>query len=118
LGDVTADPAAIEKYLDANLGALITANYDRSDPEAALDYDPLIQAQDFETIKADFTVRSETATAAIIDASVDNSGEVSPVTLVLTRTDAGWRLSDIRTDEETPSLVDELKQLNAAPASE
>jgi hypothetical protein len=34
------------------------------------------------------------------------------VTLDLTKTGAGWRLSNIRTDEESPSLADELKQLN------
>ncbi|MEJ0013141.1 MAG: DUF3828 domain-containing protein [Bauldia sp.] len=112
-GDVTADDAAIKKYLDKNLGDLITANYAKTDAEAALDYDPLVQAQDFEDVKTTFTVTSESDTAAVIDAHVDNYGEDSVVTLDLTKTADGWRLANIRTDAETPSLVDELKQLNS-----
>ena len=112
-GDVTADDASIKKYLDPNLADLIAANYAKTDEEAALDYDPLAQAQDFEDIKTTFTVQSETDTAAVIDAHINNYGEDSVVTLDLTKTADGWRLSDIRTDEETPSLVDELKQLNS-----
>ena len=113
-GDVTADDAAIDKYLNKTLGALITANYAKTDFDSALDYDPLIQAQDFEDIKATFSVESETGTTAVIDAAVNNAGEDSVVVLDLTRTPAGWRLANIRTDAESPSLVDELKQLNAS----
>jgi hypothetical protein len=112
-GDVTADDAAIKKYLDPNLADLIRANYAKSDEESALDYDPLVQAQDFEDVKATFTVQSETGDAATIDAHVNNYGEDSVVTLDLSKTADGWRLSDIRVDEETPSLVEELKQLNS-----
>jgi hypothetical protein len=112
-GDVTADGAAIKKYLDKTLGDLVTANYAKTDSDSALDYDPLVQAQDFEDVKTTFTVQNETDTAAVIDAHVDNYGEDSVVTLDLTKTADGWRLSNIRTDEESPSLVDELKQLNS-----
>jgi hypothetical protein len=111
--DVTADNAAIAKYLDPGLAALVAENYKKTDVESALDYDPLVQAQDYDDIKVTFTVQSENDTAAVIDAHVNNYGEDSVVTLDLTKTDAGWRLSNIRTDEESPSLVDELKQLNA-----
>lgn len=111
--DITADDAAIKKYLDKNLGDLIRTNYAKTDDESALDYDPLVQAQDFEDVKATFTVQSETGTTAVIDAHVNNYGEDSVVTLNLTKTAEGWRLSDISTDEETPSLAEELKQLNS-----
>ncbi len=112
-GDVTADEASIKKYLAPDLADLIRANYAKTDFEAALDYDPLVQAQDFEDVKTTFTVRSETDTAAVIDAHVDNYGEDSVVTLDLAKTADGWRLANVRTDDETPSLADELKQLNS-----
>ncbi len=116
--DVTADDAAIAKYLDANLGALISENYAKENPEAALDYDPLVQAQDFDTVKADVSVKSETPTAATVEAKVNNLDLTTTITLDLVKTDNGWRLADIHPQDGTQSLVDELKQLNAAPASE
>jgi len=113
-GDVTTDAAAIDKYLDKNLGDLITENYAKTDFDSALDYDPLVQAQDYEDIKATFTIETQTATTAVVDAAIDNFGEASVVVLDLTKTPAGWRLSNIRTDQESPSLIDELKDLNAS----
>lgn len=111
--DVTENAAAIDKYLDKNLGALITANYAKTNEEAALDYDPLVQAQDYEDIKATFAIDKQTDTTATVNATVDNFGEVSVIVLDLTHTPKGWRLSDIRTDPDSPSLVEELKTLNA-----
>jgi hypothetical protein len=93
--DVTADDAAIAKYLDPNLGALVRENYSKDDFENALDYDPLIQAQDFETVKATFDVEQQTETRAVVVATVENFGEISVVTLDLTKTTDGWRLSDV-----------------------
>ncbi len=111
--DVTADQDAIGKYLDKNLGALITQNYALSDYSAALDYDPLVQAQDFDQVKATPKLEKQSGDAAVVDVEVDNLGEVTDIKLDLTKTNDGWRLSNVRTDEESPSLVDELKQLNA-----
>jgi hypothetical protein len=116
-GDVTADEEAIGKYLDQNLGALITENYDKTDFEAALDYDPLIQAQDYEDLKTTFVITSQTDATAVVNATVNDAGEDTLVILDLTKTADGWRLSNIRTeDASAPSLVDELKQLNADAA--
>jgi len=111
--DVTADQAAIQKYLDKNLGQLITTNYGKGDYANALDYDPLVQAQDFDQVKAALKIEKQTADAATVDAEVNNLGEVTDIKLDLTKTQDGWRLSNVRTDEEDPSLVDELKQLNS-----
>jgi hypothetical protein len=115
--DVTADDAAIAKYLDPNLGALVRENYSKDDFENALDYDPLIQAQDFETVKATFDIEQQTETRAVVVATVENFGEISVVTLDLTKTTDGWRLSDVVVADGS-SLVAELKELNAALPSE
>ena len=115
--DVTADDAAIAKYLDANLAALVAENYAKDDFENALDYDPLIQAQDFESIKPVFAVEQQTDTRAVVVATVENFGETTVVTLDLTKTAGGWRLADIIAGEGS-SLLAELKELNAAKPSE
>ncbi len=109
--DATADAAAIAKYLDPTLGALITANYADSDPDAALDYDPLVQAQDFDDVKTTFTVDQETDTGAVITVAVENFDERTTVTLDLAKTAKGWRLANVL-GPDGPSLADELKQLN------
>jgi len=111
--DATADDAAIAKYLDADLGTLVRENYSKEDFENALDYDPLIQAQDFETVKATFDVEQQTETRAVVVTTVENFGEMSVVTLDLTKTADGWRLSDVVVGDGS-SLVAELKELNAA----
>jgi len=112
--DVTADPGAIQKYLDKNLGQLITTNYGKGDYVNALDYDPLVQAQDFDQVKATLKLEKQTAATATVDAEVNNLGEVTDIKLDLTKTPDGWRLSNVSTgDEQDRSLVDELKQLNA-----
>jgi hypothetical protein len=110
-GDVTADDAAIAKYLAPDLAALIKANYDNPDPDAALDYDPLVQAQDFQDIKTRFTVKGENDTAATIVVAVDNFDASTTVTLSLMKTADGWRLANVQ-GPDGPSLADELKQLN------
>lgn len=111
-GDVTADGPAIAKYLDANLGALITANYAKDNPDAALDYDPLVQAQDFQDVKTTFSVGQESDSSATITVGIQNFEDHTTVTLNLTRTAGGWRLANIH-GQDGPGLVEELKQLNA-----
>jgi hypothetical protein len=111
-GDVTADDAAIAKYLAPDLAALIKANYDNPDPDAALDYDPLAQAQDFGDLKAKFTVKGETETTATIEVAIDNLDASTTVTLDLAKVAGGWRLANVH-GLDGPSLADELKQLNS-----
>jgi hypothetical protein len=111
--DVTADEEAMAMYLDEKLTALIVENYAKEAFESALDYDPLIQAQDFDEIKPTFKVVQQTAKQAAVLSSFENFGEPMEITLDLTKTADGWRLSDI-IDREGGSLAAELKELNAA----
>jgi len=110
-GDVTADETAMAKYLTPELAALVKANYGNPDPDAALDFDPLAQAQEFSDLKTRFAVKSETATAATIEVAIDNLDASTTVTLDLASTADGWRLANVH-GPDGPSLVDELKQLN------
>jgi len=111
--DVTADEETTKTYLDADLADLILENHGKESFESALDYDPLIQAQDWDDLRTTYTVNSETDASAVITVVVENFGERIFVTLDLTKTTDGWRLSDIR-GPDGASLVEELKRLNAA----
>jgi hypothetical protein len=111
-GDVSADDASRARYLDANLAALVAENYAKEDIESALDYDPLIQAQDFDDLETTVTVDAENDTTATVTVVVDNFGERTFVHLDLAMTADGWRLSDIRASDNS-SLVEELEKLNA-----
>ena len=110
---MTADDETMKLYLDANLAALVAENYTKEDFESALDYDPLVQAQDWDELKATFTVDSENAKSAVVTVGIENFGERTTITLDLTMTADGWRLSDI-CGSDGASLVAELKRLNAA----
>lgn len=110
---VTEDEETTREYLDQNLADLILQNYAKEDFESALDYDPLLQAQDWDEVKTTFTVDSESDKEAVVTVAVENFGERMFITLQLTNTPDGWRLSDIRGPDGS-SLVEELKRLNAA----
>lgn len=114
--DITADEITTGLYLDANLAALIKENYAKDDFDSALDYDPLVQAQDWDEVVTHFKVVSEDAKTAVVSVAIDNVDEHTTVTLHLTKTANGWRLSDIIAVDDS-SLVAELKQLNAKPPS-
>ena len=111
--DVTATDETTRHYLDDNLAALVAENYAKDNVESALDYDPLVQAQDWDEVTTHFTVDSQNATSVVVTVGIENFGERTNVTLDLTMTSDGWRLSDIL-GADGASLVKELKRLNAA----
>jgi hypothetical protein len=110
--DATADDDAMAKYLDPKLAELVKANYAKEDFESALDYDPLVQAQDFDQIKPAFKVDSRTPKEATVRATFKNFDETTTVILDLVLTAKGWRLADVHTTDGA-SLVLELTELNA-----
>jgi hypothetical protein len=111
--DITATDESARHYLDDNLAGLVAENYAKDDVESALDYDPLVQAQDWDEVTTRFTVDSQNATSAVVTVGIENFGERANVTLDLTMASDGWRLSDIL-GADGASLVKELQRLNGA----
>jgi hypothetical protein len=111
--DVTADEATTRRYLDDNLAGLVLDNYANDNLESTLDYDPLLQAAEWDDVKMKFTVNAENARTASVTVAVESFGERIFVVLELAMTTDGWRLSDIIASGGA-SLVEQLKKLNAA----
>jgi hypothetical protein len=111
--DAAGSRAARRKYLTIDLAGLVVANYAKKSPDSALDYDPLVQAQDFEIKNLAFAVESQTDKTANIRAAFVNFDQKTTLVLNLALTDKGWRLADIH-NSNGESLVEELRRLNAA----
>ncbi|CAN5200335.1 hypothetical protein BH10PSE9_BH10PSE9_20110 [soil metagenome] len=109
--DATADDEAMAKYLDPKLAALVATNYSIDDFESAIDYDPLVQAQDYDQIKPVFKVESQSAKDATVRSTFKNFGETTTIVLDLVMTPKGWRLGDIH-NSDGGSLVQEITELN------
>jgi len=114
--DIAKDRA---KYLGPELIAAMTANDKFGDnPDYALDYDPLVQAQDWDELKdLKFTVEQSSADKATIRVDFTNMEDPTTVRLNLVRTPNGWRLSDVH-DSEGYSLVQEYTELNSGAGGE
>ncbi len=113
-GDATKDDAAIDRYLAPDLAKLVRENYAKTDFESALDYDPLIQAQEAEDdLKPKFKLANRGASEATVKVAFDNFEEHTELALDLLMTGKGWRLADLHPSDGS-SLILELTELNAA----
>ena len=107
------------KYLGPELIAAMTAN-DKygDDPDYSLDYDPLVQAQDWDELKdLKFTVEESTADKATIRVDFTNGEDPTTVRLNLIHTADGWRLGDVH-DSEGYGLIQEYTELNSGGGGE
>jgi hypothetical protein len=114
--DIAKDRA---KYLGPELIAAMTAN-DKfgDDPDYALDYDPLVQAQDWDELKdLKFTAEQSSADKATIRVDFTNMEDPTTVRLNLVHTPDGWRLADVH-DSEGYSLIQEYTELNSGAGGE
>jgi hypothetical protein len=114
--DIAKDRA---KYLGPELIAAMTAN-DKfgDDPDYALDYDPLVQAQDWDELKdLKFTMEQSSADKATIRVDFTNMEDPTTVRLNLVHTPQGWRLADVH-DSEGYSLTQEYTELNSGAGGE
>jgi hypothetical protein len=109
---ITTDQGKAHKYLDDRLAELILDNYASENVNATLTYDPLLQAQDWDSISIDVSLKQIDDKTAAVNVVVKNLGEPTFLILDLVLTPGGWRLADIHSSEGS-SLVEELETLNA-----
>jgi Protein of unknown function (DUF3828) len=101
------------QYLTPDFAALIDEN-DKysSEPDYAVDYDPLVQAQDWDVLKNfKLTLENAAGAKATVRASFVNLDQPVTVRLDLVKTADGWRVSDIH-NSDGASLREEYETLN------
>jgi hypothetical protein len=101
------------QYLTPEFAAVIDEN-DKysSEPDYSVDYDPLVQAQDFDVLK-DFklTLENSSPGKATIRVSFVKLDQPTTVHFDLVKTGEGWRIADLH-NSEGASLVHEYEDLN------
>jgi ABC-type transporter MlaC component len=106
--------AAPKKYLTDEFSAVVDENSQySSDLEYAVDYDPLVQAQDWDELKdLKFTSESNAGGKAVIRVEFSNTDDAVTVRLDLVQTGDGWHIADVR-DAKGFSLLQEYRDLNS-----
>lgn len=101
------------QYLTPDFAALIDENDKYSNElDYAVDYDPLVQAQDWDVLK-DFklTLESSAGGKAKVKVSFVNFDQATTVRLDLVKTADGWRVADLY-NSDGASLRQEYQDLN------
>ncbi len=94
--------AAVRRYFEPTLAALVIK--DRKDARGevgTLDFDPFVDAQDWEINAVDVAVSETVADKASATVSFENAGRHTTVVLDLVKLRAGWRIADITWDRKT-----------------
>jgi hypothetical protein len=101
------------QYLTPEFAAVIDENDKyNSELDYAVDYDPLVQAQDFDVLKSfKLTLEGTTPGKATVRASFVNLDRPTTVRLDLVKTGDGWRVADLY-NAEGASLRQEYERLN------
>jgi ABC-type transporter MlaC component len=97
-------PAGAHQIYDAQLQTLMDEDVRLAKGEVpALDFDPVCQCQDFAKLQATLTVRSSSASAAVVMARFRDIGiTASPVrqaVFELSKEHGAWRIHDIHADD-------------------
>jgi hypothetical protein len=102
------------QYLTPDFAALIDENdkYSGNELDYAVDYDPLVQAQDWDVLK-DFKLSLESSSGGKtkVKASFVNFDEPTTVHIELAKTADGWRVADLY-NSKGESLRQEYQELN------
>jgi uncharacterized protein DUF3828 len=102
--------AAVRRYFEPKLAALIIK--DRRDARGEigkLDFDPFIDAQDWEIDTVDIALREVAPDKTSATVSFKNLGEPHSVVLDLVKLKAGWRIADITWDRKHALGEDTLR---------
>jgi hypothetical protein len=105
-GRPLADERTIRRYFEPSLAAMVVK--DRKDAArrkevGTLDFDPFVDAQDWDIAAFDIAVGDEASGKANATVKFVNAGTPNTVVLDLVRTAGGWRISDITWQREDKS---------------
>lgn len=87
------DPDVAKAYFDPSLIKLIVADSKRD--QTRLDFDPFVDAQEFEIKAVDYETKMSSPREALVTARFDNFEQTTTVTYKLTRSSSGWRITDV-----------------------
>ncbi len=90
--------AAVRRYFEPKLAALIIKDRRDARGEVKLGSDPFIDAQDWEIDSVDVVVRDTGSDKAMATVSFKSLGERRTVVLALFKRKGGWRIADITWD--------------------
>jgi Protein of unknown function (DUF3828) len=93
--------AAVRRYFEPKLAALIIKDRKEARGEVGkLDFDPFIDAQDWEIDTVNIAIREVAPDKTSATVSFKNLGEPHSVVLDLVKLKAGWRIADITWDRK------------------
>jgi len=102
--------AAVRRYFGPKLAALIIKDRKEARGEIGkLDFDPFIDAQDWEIDTVDIALREVAPDKTSATVSFKNLGEPHSVVLDLVKLKAGWRIADITWDRKHALGEDTLR---------
>ena len=117
-GVSTLRPAGTPYYSAALLDAFAKDSDAAHGEVGAIDGDPICNCQDFDTLRVTrITVSTLQGDLAKAEVRFQNLNEHEAVTLTLTQTQQGWRITDIA-DKNMKSLMALLQESIAHPAQE
>ena len=93
--------AAVRRYFEPKLAALIIKDRKEARGEIGkLDFDPFIDAQDWEIDAVDIAIQEVAPDKASATVSFKSLGDQRRVVLALVKLKAGWRIADITSDRK------------------
>lgn len=100
------DPVVASNYFDPTLARLLVADGVQDSPE--LDFDPFVNGQDFEVKAVDLETHMLADDKAEVTAHFKNFDADETRIFTVVRTKRGWRIADVRGEDEEKSLRDFL----------
>lgn len=112
------DSSVLRRYFDRELALLLVADQRcvaRTSEPCNLDFDPIFASQD--PAAADLSIRSMGNDIVAVEFTYPSSGEKVRLEYRLTRSENGWRISDIRYPGMPPATLKQLLARQRASSS-
>jgi hypothetical protein len=94
-GILLSGDGEIRRYFEPSLAALIIKDRNAAGGEATLDFDPFVNAQDFEISKVDIAVSDVPPNRAVATVRFRNIDQTEKVVLDLIKIKSDWRIANI-----------------------